>query len=78
VQEIIIVNHRRPPRISHLTQPPRQKKDVRRNTENWPLGLEVGEACAKRGRTRRRAGQHMWQSGVVDIAKRGSKEGNEG
>jgi len=52
-----IVNHRRSPWISHRTQPPRQKKeDVRRNTENWPLGLEVGEACAKRGRTRSSAG----------------------
>ena len=56
-REDVIVNHRRSPWISHRTQPLRQKKeDVRRNTENWPLGLEVGEACAKRGRTRSSAG----------------------
>ena len=37
---------------------PRQKKeDVRQITENSPLSLELGQGCAKQGRTRSRAGQ---------------------
>ena len=51
------MNHWRSPRIPHRTQPPRQKWEDTRITVDCPLGLELGEGCAKRGRTRSKVGK---------------------
>lgn len=57
VDLLIIVNHRRSPRIPHRIQPTRQKEeDTRRITGDCPLSLELGEGCEKRGRPRMQAG----------------------